>query len=566
MTNGEDDMRRAIIATVAASAMAWLFTACDQAPGDSGAAQSVAAASAPPQPAPVAASEKSMAMPAPRMAPPPYQASHVKGGGGGALPAPAPIPQGTWAGRESFPERAVNRWQSAQEQPVSTFAANVDTGSYAFVRRMLREGRLPPAEAVRVEEMINYFPYAHPRPEDRAEPFRPTITVLPSPWTKGAKLVHIGVKTWDVARQTRPRANLTFLIDVSGSMQPADRLPLIKQALHLLEEGLRPDDTVSIVTYANGVSIPLPPTPGTKKADIMAAIDALTADGGTNGGEGLRTAYAQAEKNFDAEAVNRIILATDGDFNVGDTDPKRLQEMIAAKRKKGIALSVVGVGTGNLNDALMQRLAHAGSGQAAYLDSLLEARKFWIEELSASLVPVADDAKFQVEFNPGKAAEYRLIGYETRQLQRADFNDDAIPAGQIGAGHSLTVLYEVLPVGVPGRHVDPLRYQKPAPATSSDELAFLRLRYKPPGQADSRLIERPIEATDTLSGLDAANDDVRFAVAVAGFGQLLARDTALAKWSWDDAATLADGARGADPYGWRVELVQLIRTAKGLAR
>jgi len=542
-------MRRSIFAAgLAVSALAWLLTACEQ--------------EAPTQTA--AAPSPALALPAP--APPDYSAQRMRAPPVAALMAAPTPPPGSWPGSERFAERTANRWQSAQEQPVSTFAANVDTGSYAFLRRMLREGRVPPADAVRIEEMVNYFPYSYPRPEDRTAPFRPSVTVLPSPWTPGAQLVHVGLKAWDVARQTRPRANLTFLIDVSGSMAPADRLPLVKQALHQLGDGLRADDTVGIVTYANGVTVALAPTPGSEVAKILAAVDALQADGGTNGGDGLRTAYAEAEKNLDPAAINRIVLATDGDFNLGDTDPKHLQEMIAAKRKSGIALTILGVGTGNINDALMQRLAHAGNGRAAYLDSLLEARKIWVEELSSTMVPVADDAKFQVEFNPAKVAEYRLIGYETRQLQRADFNDDSVAAGQIGAGNSVTALYEVLPVGAPGRHIDPLRYRQPAGVTPSEELAFLRLRYKLPGQPASRLIERSIGAADVVPSLAAAGDDVRFSVAVAGFGQLLLRDSAVAKWSWDDAATLAEGARGPDSYGWRAELVQLIRAAKSVAR
>ncbi|HSV29787.1 MAG TPA: von Willebrand factor type A domain-containing protein, partial [Candidatus Omnitrophota bacterium] len=272
---------------------------------------------------------------------------------------------------DRFTEFESNRWIAVDEQPVSTFSADVDTASYAFVRRSLREGRLPPVEAVRVEEMVNYFPYAYPLPDRAGEPFKATVTVAPSPWTDGAKLVHIGVKGFDVARTARPRANLTFLIDTSGSMGPPDRLPLIKQAMNQLREGLHPDDSIAIVTYAGDARVALEPTKGSDIAKIEAAVQSLGAAGGTHGAAGIHTAYQLAEQMFDKEAVNRVILATDGDFNIGETNPKRLEEIVASKRKTGIYLTVLGVGIGNLNDGLMQRLAQTGNGQAAYLDSLL---------------------------------------------------------------------------------------------------------------------------------------------------------------------------------------------------
>lgn len=471
------------------------------------------------------------------------------------------------AGTERFPDAPPNGWQAVLDQPVSTLSADVDTASYAYVRRAIREGHRPPAEAVRIEQMINYFPYAYPRPEDRATPFRPTVTVLPSPWTKGARLVHIGLKGWDIQRSERPRANVTLLLDVSGSMEPVDRLPLIRQAARQLAEGLRPEDRLSIVTYASGVKVVLEPTSGQDKASIIAAIDSLYADGGTNGGAGLQTAYAQAEKHFDPNAVNRIVLATDGDFNLGETSIRKLEEMVAAKRWTGIYLTVLGVGTDNLNDALMQRLAHTGNGQAFYLDSLLEARKVWVDQLSSTMTPIADDVKIQIEFNPSKVAEYRLIGYETRMLKRSDFSDDKVDAGEVGAGHSVTAIYEILPVGASGQHVDPLRYQA-VPATSrqadSDEIAFLRLRYKEPSGETSRLMELAVDENRAVSDMASAPADVRFAVAVAGFGQLLRGEKEVADWSYGQAAALAEGAGAPDPNGWRSELVQLIRAAGSL--
>ena len=319
---------------------------------------------------------------------------------------------------------------------------------------------VPPRESVRVEEMVNYFPYAYPSPENRAQPFRVTTTVMPSPWAAENQLLHIGIRGYDIARSERPRANLVLLIDTSGSMQPSDRLPLLQQGFRLFVQQLRDDDRVAIVTYAGQAQTALDPTPGRDKQKILDAIDSLRASGSTAGGEGLQRAYALAERHFDKEAVNRVILGTDGDFNVGITNPKDLERFIAAKRKTGIYLSILGVGVGNLNDALMQRLAQAGNGNAAYIDSLLEARKAMSEELSSTLFPIADDVKIQVEFNPMRVAEYRLIGYETRMLKREDFNDDKVDAGDIGAGHTVTAIYEITPVGAKQRQLDPLRYQQ----------------------------------------------------------------------------------------------------------
>jgi len=485
----------------------------------------------------------------------------------GAAPASArmmiqPTPP---ASGDKFPAAEANRWTSAAEQPVSTVSLDVSKAGYAIVRRFLREGRMPPIDAVRGDDMVNYFPYDYPAAKDKARPFNLTTTVVPSPWTKGASLVHIALKGWDAIQATRPRANLTFLLDVSGSMQPQDRLPLVQKALHQFAPSLRADDTVSIVSYANGVQVVLEPTKGSELAKIMAAVDSLGAGGGTSGGAGLQTAYAQAESNFAPDAVNRIILATDGDFNLGETNPRQLEQLIAGKRKLGIYLTILGVGTDNLNDSLMQRLAHAGNGQAAYLDSVLEARKVFVEDLGSTMTPIADDTKMQVEFNPAKVAEYRLIGYETRQLQRADFLDDGVAGGQIGAGHAVTAIYEVLPVGSGVHHIQPLRYQQPTSTRPSEETAFVHIRYRLPGHKDSRDIEQGITKANAAPSLEAASNDVRFSVAVAGFAQLLRHDGAVSNWSFDQAADLADGARGKDAFGWRAELVQLIRAAKGLA-
>ncbi|MGE4281512.1 MAG: von Willebrand factor type A domain-containing protein, partial [Magnetospirillum sp.] len=443
----------------------------------------------------------------------------------------------------------------------------VDTASYAVMRRLLSQTGKVPAQAVRVEEMINYFPYDYAGPEQRQDGFATHATIVPSPWKKGAKLLHLGIKAWAPTTGTRPPANLTFLVDVSGSMMGADRLPLVQASLRQLVEALRPDDKVALVTYASGTAIRLEPTAAGERAKILAAIDGLRAGGGTAGAAGLNAAYAQAQAMFEDKAANRVILATDGDFNLGASSPKALEELITEKRKTGIYLTVLGVGLGNLNDTTMQSLAQAGNGQAAYLDSLLEARKVLVNQLESSVIPVADDVKIQVEFNPAKVAEYRLIGYETRALRRADFNNDKVDAGEIGAGHSVTALYEFLPVGVSGKAMDDLRYapkKKAETATGqvNDEYAFVKLRHKVPGQSESRLSTLAVSPSQDLPNLDSASDDVRFAVAIAGFGQILRGQ--LDKDMWGPTIALAQGAKGADPYGWRGGAVDLMELAKSM--
>jgi Ca-activated chloride channel family protein len=470
---------------------------------------------------------------------------------------------------DRFPDKEPNSVLSAAEHPVSTLSVDVDTASYAFVRRSLIGGRMPPRESVRVEEMINYFPYAYPAPGNRAQPFRVTTTVMPSPWAMESQLLHIAIRGYDIARNERPRANVVLLIDTSGSMAPNDRLPLLQQGFRLLVQQLRDDDRVAIVTYAGQAQTALDPTRGRDKQKILDVVDGLRAQGSTAGGEGLQRAYALAERHFDKEAVNRVILATDGDFNVGITDPRELERFITAKRKTGIYLSIFGVGAGNLNDALMQRLTQAGNGNAAYIDSLLEARKAMSEELSSTMFPIADDVKIQVEFNPARIAEYRLIGYETRMLKREDFNDDKVDAGDIGAGHTVTAIYEITPVGAKQRQLDPLRYQQERerptrPIAHSDELAFVKMRYKLPGESNSKLIERSVRATDVLAQIDTAPADQRFAIAVAAFGQRLRGENALDGLSYGKIAELASGARGTDSEGYRAEFVRLVRMAETL--
>ena len=470
------------------------------------------------------------------------------------------------ANTERYEDVEPNPVEIVAVEPVSTFSIDVDTAAYANVRRFLRDGVLPPREAVRVEEMVNYFDYAYALPDDRTAPFATTVAIMPTPWNAGTKLLHIGIKGYDIARSERPRANIVFLIDVSGSMRSTDKLPLVKQTMSDFVRRLAPDDSVAIVVYTGNAGTVLEPTPGRARRRILAAIDNLEAGGSTAGGEGIRQAYALAESSFDKGAVNRVILATDGDFNVGITDPDALEDFVSRKRETGIYLSVLGFGTGNINDLLMQKLAQSGNGNAAYIDSLMEGHKVLIEEASATLFPIANDVKIQIEFNPAVVAEYRLVGYETRALKREDFNNDAIDAGEIGSGHEVTALYEITPVGSSARLNDQLRYggtADPSPADKAAEYAFLRLRYKLPGEGESRLIERPVTDDDGYAALDGAPAEARFAVAVAAFGQLLRGDPYLKGYGYDDVVALAQPARGTDEYGYRAEFVQLVRLAGG---
>ena len=483
-----------------------------------------------------------------------------------AYVAPQPV---YMPGADKFPDAQANKAILVEEQPVSTFSTDVDTASYAFVRRQLNSGQVPPSAAVRVEEMVNYFPYAYARPKNRSQPFAVTTEVMPSPWQAGNQLLHIAVRGFDIEKAERPPMNVVLLVDVSGSMGPADRLPLLKQGFRLFAESLRPQDRVAIVTYASGTAVALEPTTGQDKQKILGAIDALGAGGSTAGSAGLQRAYALAERHFDRAAVNRVILATDGDFNVGIRDPRDLERFVADKRKSGVYLSILGVGAGNLNDALIQRLAQSGNGNAAYIDSLLEARKALGEELGSTMFPIANDVKMQVEFNPAQVAAYRLIGYETRMLSRQDFKDDKVDAGDMGAGHTVTAIYEITPAGAADRLVDPLRYgerKKAAPAAKSGELCFVRVRYKLPGESTSRLVEQSVRAASARTTLASAPLDQRFAVAVAAFGQRLRGEAQLADYSYADIADLANGARGVDSEGYRAEFVKLVRMTESLGK
>ena len=473
-------------------------------------------------------------------------------------------------GRDQFESVAENPVRRVVEDPVSTFSIDVDTAAYAFVRRELNRGVLPQKDAVRIEELVNYFHYAYPLPAERTRPFAPSVTVTPSPWKAGNKLIHIGIKGYDLDPEEKPRSNLVFLLDVSGSMNAPDKLPLMVSSMKLLLDGLAPEDTVAIVTYAGNAGTVLAPTAVAERHKILAALDRLRSGGSTAGAEGIRQAYALAESRFDAEAVNRVILATDGDFNVGITDREELKGFIERKRESGVFLSVLGFGQGNLNDHLMQTLAQNGNGVAAHIDTLNEARKVLVEEAAAALFPIAKDVKIQVEFNPRTVAEYRLIGYETRALKREDFANDRVDAGDIGAGHTVTAIYEITPVGSGNELITPSRYQGEAPARETDfaeEYAFLKIRYKLPDQDSSTLITTPI-TLDLETELDAAGPrarEARFATAVAGFGQLLKGGTHTGAFGYDDVIALAQGARGEDPFGYRAEFLTLVRLARSAA-
>ena len=486
-------------------------------------------------------------------------------------PPPPPAP-GLWSppyhdvGRDKFTGFEENSFKVVREAPVSTFSIDVDTASYAWVRASLNQKLLPQPASVRTEEMVNYFHYDYASPTSAAQPFSTNIAVFPSPWSAGRKLVRIGIKGYAVQRSTRPRANLVFLVDTSGSMNEPNKLPLVKKSLGLLLDQLDERDTVAIVTYAGSAGTALEPTQVSQKQKILAVIDNLGAGGSTAGAEGIRQAYDLAKANYDPKGVNRVILATDGDFNVGITDQGELKGFVERERGKGVFLSVLGFGMGNYNDALMQTLAQNGNGIAAYIDTVSEARKTLVEEASSTLFPIAKDVKIQVEFNPAAVAEYRLIGYETRALNRDDFDNDKVDAGDIGSGQTVTALYEVVPVGGP-RSINDLRYARPAPtapgAGRGTEIGFVKIRYKLPKSDSSRLITTPIDRRFEVRSFEQAPRDARFAAAVAGFAQLLRGGRYTGSLGYDGVLKIAEGSRGPDEYGYRTEFIDLIRAAKG---
>jgi Ca-activated chloride channel family protein len=458
-----------------------------------------------------------------------------------------------------------NRFRDVAEHPLSTFSIDVDTASYANVRRFLNEGRLPPPDAVRIEELINYFKYDYPAPRNGA-PVSVTTEIATTPWNPETRLALVGLRTTPIQQERTPPRNLTFLLDVSGSMTPANRLPLVKTAMKMLVDTLRAEDRVAIVVYAGASGLVLKPTAGDHKAEIHAAIERLQSGGSTNGAAGIQLAYDLASDHFVKGGINRVILATDGDFNVGLTSREELTRLIEEKRTRGIFLSVLGVGDNNLQDATMEMLANKGNGNYAYLDSIQEARRVLIAEAGATLVTVAKDVKLQIEFNPHFVAAYRLIGYENRMLRKEDFNNDQKDAGEMGAGHSVTALYEIVPAGqpVPGG-VDPLKYQvqeKPAKTTTAantTEMMNIKIRYKAPDGDTSRLLEFPVR-----NAAGRMTPNLGFASAVAEFGLLLRRSAYKGSATWSQLAALAKEHRGPDPDGYRAEFIRLIDVAGAL--
>ncbi len=493
------------------------------------------------------------------------------GGGGGSYVAqnhsyyaPVPIlPNYDLAQREQYASIVANPVRLAAEHPVSTFSIDVDSAAYANVRRFLSGGTLPPPDAVRVEEMINYFSYKYPAPATRQRPFQLSTEMARTPWNSNSYLLRLGIKGYEVPVAQLPPANLVFLVDVSGSMLAPNRLPLAQRALHLLTQQLREQDRVSLVTYAGSTRIELEPTPGNEKEKILAAIDRLSAGGGTNGGAGIQLAYQMARQGFIPGGINRVLIATDGDFNVGISSHSALIELVKQARESGVSLTTLGFGMGNYNDKTLEQLANVGNGNHAYIDTLSEAQKVLVAQMAGTLHTIAKDVKIQIEFNPALVAEYRLIGYENRLLKREDFNNDKVDAGDIGAGHNVTALYEVTFVGDVGR-VDALRYGPKEPASvRAHEFAWLKLRYKDPQSSHSQLLEYPLQR-NLVRSLAQTSDDFRFAAAVAAFGQILRNSEYTGQYRLEQVMELAQRARGRDDQGYRAEFVRLVGLAQGL--
>jgi Ca-activated chloride channel family protein len=494
----------------------------------------------------------------------------------GNLVAPPPATPGYSAGlapglyppgwnREAYGHIVENAFQSVDDNPLSTFSIDVDRASYSNVRRFLLDRQMPPTDAVRIEEMVNYFSYDYPTPRGD-DAFAIATEIAPAPWHAEHQLLRISLATTPVETTRLPASNLVFLLDVSGSMNSPDKLPLVKRSLRLLVNELRPRDRVAIVVYAGAAGLVLPSTSGEEKARILGAIEALEAGGSTAGGAGLRLAYRIARENHIEGGNNRVILATDGDFNVGESSDSEMIRLVERMRGEGAFLTVLGFGTGNLQDSKMEQIANHGNGNYAYIDSFLEARKVLVNEMGGTLLTVAKDVKLQVEFNPAKVRGYRLIGYENRLLAAEDFNDDAKDAGELGAGHTVTALYEIVPVGADSdleiRGTDPLRYQRrPAPGgnANGEELAFVRVRYKHPDSDRSELTEQPVRAS-----VGNPSTDLRFASAVAGFGMLLRESEHRGSITPDNVITIARAARGEDREGYRQEFIHLVELYRSM--
>ena len=467
--------------------------------------------------------------------------------------------------REGYDRIVENRFLSTQQNPLSTFSIDVDAASYSNIRRMINGKMLPPAGAVRIEEMINYFTYQYAQPTG-TDPFSITTEIAECPWNTAHRLVSIGLQGRQIPVGNLPPGNLTFLIDVSGSMESEDKLPLVKASLKLLLNQLRDEDKVAIVVYAGSAGLVLPPTPGSDKTKIRSAIENLQAGGSTAGGEGIELAYKTAQQNFVKQGNNRVILCTDGDFNVGMSSDDELERLIEDKRKTGIFLTVLGYGTGNYQDAKMQKLADKGNGNHAYIDNQNEAKKVLVNEFGGTLFTIAKDVKLQVEFNPAKVQGYRLIGYENRMLAKEDFNNDKKDAGELGSGHTVTALYEVIPVGVKSdelENVDALKYQQPlqkiATGNFTNELMNIKLRYKQPGGEKSKLVQQPV--MDKNASINQASENMRFAAAVAQFGMLLRNSAYKGSSNYKLVTTMAGNALGLDSQGYRKEFLELVKKA-----
>ena len=478
---------------------------------------------------------------------------------------PAVIP----AENERYGDIKHNSVMSVNESPVSTFSIDVDTASYANTRRFINHGQQPPVNAVRTEELINYFDYQYAPPSNKEQPFSVQYELGPSPWNSDRTLLHVGIQGYKDVVTERPPANLVFLVDVSGSMNSADKLPLVKKSLRLLTKQLNHNDRISLVVYAGSAKVVLEPTQGDKTFKILQAIDQLQAGGSTHGSAGIELAYQLGQQAHIDKGINRVMLATDGDFNVGLSSIDELKQYIENKRNTGLQLSVLGYGTGNYNDALMEELSNRGNGNAAYIDNLKEAQKVLVNEMSSTLQTIASDVKLQMEFNPQWVQEYRLLGYENRVLAREDFNNDNVDAGDIGAGHSLTAIYELTLTDAQKPWNDPLRYkdspEKKAITINSNELGLLKIRYKLPNQTTSQLLKFPVNKNKMNNNISSTSEAFRFASSVAGFSELLRRSQYTKSYSYSDVIAQAENAKGSDRYGYRSEFVQLARLAQALS-
>jgi len=493
----------------------------------------------------------------------------ISGNTAGVMLSQTPAPSRPYPGQplqtEDYSPISENRFLSPLNEPLSTFSIDVDAASYSNIRRFIKGGNLPPKDAVRIEEMVNYFEYEYPAANGE-HPFSVISEMGASPWSPEHRLLHIGMQAKQIPAANLPPSNLVFLIDVSGSMSAANKLPLLKSAFKLLVDQLRPNDKVSIVVYAGAAGLVLPPTKGSDKPKIKEAFDQLQAGGSTAGGAGIKLAYKMARKHFVQQGNNRVILATDGDFNVGASSDAEMVRLIEKERESGVFLTVLGFGMGNYKDNKMQQLANKGNGNHAYIDNVDEAKKVLVNEFGATMYTVAKDVKLQVEFNPAKVQAYRLIGYENRMLNNEDFNDDKKDAGELGAGHTVTAIYEIIPVGVKTEFltkVDDLKYQAPKNSitSTSDEWCHVKLRYKQPSGTKSRLLEQQVEPTAELAN---TSDNFRWSAAVAGFGLSLRDSQYKGKVNYDMVRKLAQSAKGKDPNGYRKEFIDLVDKADQL--